>query len=75
MRELLRTNDAVLISFATALLEGEGIAVIVLDQHTSFAEGSIGAIQRRLAVADGDHDRARRLLMEAGVALPSEKCG
>jgi hypothetical protein len=73
LRELLRTNDAVLISFATALLKGEGIEAVVLDQHTSLVEGSIGAIQRRVAVADGDYARARRLLEGAGVALPAEK--
>ena len=38
----------------------------VLDGHTSAVEGSIGAIPRRLVVADADAARARRVLAEAG---------
>ena len=72
MKELLRTNDAVLLSWAQALLAGEGIEAIVLDAHTSILEGSIGAIQRRLVVLDEDHAAARGLLGEAGIALPAE---
>jgi hypothetical protein len=66
MKELLRTNDPVLLSFATALLVGQHIAAVVLDSHTSILEGSIGAIPRRLMVPDDDHARAKRLLAEAG---------
>jgi hypothetical protein len=40
----------------------------VLDVHTSAVEGSIGAIPRRLAVAQQDEQRARRVLQEAGEA-------
>jgi hypothetical protein len=65
MKELLRTNDTVLLSFATALLRGQGIEPAVLDTHTSILEGSIGAIPRRLMVADADHARAQSLLDEA----------
>ena len=66
MRELLRTNDAVKLSWLTALLAAEGIEAIVLDAHTSAIEGSIGAIPRRLMVAAEDEARARRVLAEAG---------
>ena len=38
---------------------------VVLDGHTSIVEGSIGAIQRRLMVADADHFRARAALARA----------
>jgi hypothetical protein len=62
MKELLRTNDVVLLSFATALLRDEGMEPVVLDTHTSILEGSIGAIPRRLMVADADYDSARTLL-------------
>ena len=48
--ELLRTNDAVRLSWLTALLAAEGIEAVVLDTHTSILEGSIGAIPRRIAV-------------------------
>ena len=66
MKELLRTNDPVRLSFVQALLAAEGIESVVLDQHTSAIEGSISAIQRRIMVADRDHDRAKLLLSEAG---------
>lgn len=66
MKELLRTNDHVLLSFATALLAEQRIEAVVLDSHTSILEGSIGAIPRRLMVLDEDHLRARRVLAEIG---------
>jgi hypothetical protein len=65
MKELLRTNDLVRLSWVEALLADAGIECVVLDQHTSLVEGSIGAIQRRLMVAARDHERARRLIAEA----------
>ena len=69
--ELLRTNDAVKLSWVTALLAAEGIKAIVLDAHTSAIEGSIGAIPRRAMVRDEDAARARRILAEAGEAQPT----
>jgi hypothetical protein len=65
MKELLRTNDLVRLSWVEALLTDAGIGCLVLDEHTSLIEGSIGAIQRRLMVEEGDLDRARQLLAEA----------
>lgn len=67
MRELLRTNDIVLLSAIEALLDGAGIGHLVLDQHMSVMEGSIGLLPRRLLVEDGGHARARALLTEAGL--------
>ncbi|MFZ3235256.1 MAG: DUF2007 domain-containing protein [Stellaceae bacterium] len=66
MKELLRTNNPVRLSWLQALLNDSGIESLVLDHHTSLVEGSIGAIPRRLMVADRDLDRARALLAEAG---------
>ena len=66
MRELLRTNDLVRLSFLEAVLRDSGIELLVLDQHTSLVEGSIGAIPRRLMVQDSDYRRARRVLAAAG---------
>jgi len=66
MKELLRTNDPVRLSFVEAILAAAGIESVVLDQHTSAIEGSISAIQRRIMVAERDHDRAKLLLSEAG---------
>jgi hypothetical protein len=62
MKELLRTNDVVRLSWAQALLRDAGIDSVILDHHTSLVEGSIGAIPRRLMVAEADHDRARALI-------------
>jgi len=67
MRELLRTNDPVLISVVEAVLSGESIPVLVADMHMSVLEGSIGLLPRRLLVADEDLARARVLVAAAGV--------
>ena len=65
MKELVRTNDPVLLSWLQALLADAGIDAVVLDTHTSILEGSIAAIPRRLMVADEDHGAARRLIDSA----------
>jgi len=70
MVELIRTNDAVLLSWLQALLRDAGIDSVLLDSHTSIVEGSVGAIPRRLMVADADFAPARQLLREAGVLDP-----
>jgi hypothetical protein len=70
MKELLRTNDAVRLSWLQAVLAEAGIEAIVLDNHTSIIEGSIGAIQRRLMVADADHFRARAVMRDAESEIP-----
>ena len=61
MKELLRTNDPVFISWLRAMLGGEEIEMFELDTHMSILEGSAGAIPRRIMVADVDHPRALRL--------------
>ena len=42
MKELLRTNDPVLLSYVSALLEEGDIGFIVADTNMSVLEGSIG---------------------------------
>jgi hypothetical protein len=69
MKELLRTNDTVRLSWAQAVLAGAGIDSLVLDHHTSLVEGSIGAIPRRLMVAEHDHRRAGELIAAAEAEL------
>jgi Putative prokaryotic signal transducing protein len=66
MRELVRTNDAVLISAIEALLKGAHIDHLVVDQNMSVLEGSIGIFPRRVLVGDDEFEAARRLLAEAG---------
>jgi hypothetical protein len=67
MRELLRSNDAVVISFAQAVLHELGITTFIADQFMSVAEGSIGAFPRRLQVETADWFAARRALSDAGL--------
>jgi hypothetical protein len=67
VREIVRTNDAVLISAIGALLDGANIDHMVVDQNMSVLEGSIGIFPRRILVADDQVDAARRLLRDAGV--------
>ncbi len=69
MRELLRSNDLVRLSYLEAVLRAEGIESVVLDGHMSVLEGSAGAIPRRLMVASEDHEAARLLLEAAGERL------
>lgn len=67
MRELIRTNDIVLVSAVGALLDGIGIQHMVLDQNMSALDGSIGVLPRRVVVPDQDLARAQTLLREAGL--------
>ncbi len=66
MREIVRTNDPVVISAIEALLKGARIKHLVADQNMSVLEGSIGIFPRRILVDDDEVEAARRLLAEAG---------
>jgi hypothetical protein len=66
MRELVRTNDAVMISAIEALLKSAHIGHMVVDQNMSVLEGSIGIFPRRILVDDDQIEAARTLLEEAG---------
>ncbi|HZQ14512.1 MAG TPA: DUF2007 domain-containing protein [Pseudolabrys sp.] len=67
MKELVRTNDMVLVSAVGALLDGAKIPHMVLDQNMSVLEGSLGVLPRRILVAEDDLAAARRLLTDAGL--------
>ena len=66
-RELVRTNDAVLVSAVGALLDAAHIPHVVLDQNMSVLEGSIGILPRRILVSVCCMDDARALLDDAGL--------
>ena len=68
MRELIRTNDVVLMSAVGALLDGADIDHLVVDTNMSIIEGSLGIIPRRILVHEEDNAAARRILSEAGLA-------
>jgi hypothetical protein len=68
VRELVRTNDVVLVSAVGALLDGANIHHLVLDQNMSVIEGSLGVLPRRILVHEDDNREARQLLTDAGLA-------
>jgi hypothetical protein len=68
MIELIRTNDAVILSFAEALLRDAGISVVVADRNMSILEGSIGILASRILVCEEDEEAARQILADAGIA-------
>ncbi len=67
MKELLRSNDAVLLSYVSALLEEDAIGFMVADSNMSVLEGSIGILPRRILVDSDKIGQARRILTEAGI--------
>jgi hypothetical protein len=68
MLELVRTNNAVLISFIEALLKEAGIVFLVADQNMSIVEGSLGILPRRILVKSEDLAKAERIIRDAGIA-------
>ena len=72
MREILRTNDVVYISWVTRILADAGIKFFTLDNHMSVIGGSAGAISRRLMVADSEFGQARELIEMAERERASE---
>ncbi len=67
MREIVRTNDAVLVTAIEALLKSACIPHVVLDQNMSVLEGSLGILPRRILVSEEHRLVARRLLQDAGL--------
>lgn len=65
MKLLLKTNDPVVISFVEALMKESDIDYLVLDQHMSIVEGSLGVIPRRILVKDEFLYSARQILKDA----------
>ena len=68
MRELVHSNDAVLLSYVDALLSEADIEHAVVDAHMSIIEGSIGILPRRVLVKDEHWLQALRILHDAGLA-------
>ncbi len=65
MKELFRTNDAVLLSFVDAILSDAGISHVIMDGNMSIMEGSIGVLPRRMMVAEDEFTQACRILKDA----------
>ncbi len=68
MRELLTTNDPVLLSFVEAVLRDARIGWTVLDGNMSALEGSLGILPRRVLVDENHWERAARVLRDAGLS-------
>ena len=68
MRELVRTNDIVLVSAIGALLDGANIDHLIADQNMSIIEGSLGILPRRILVREEDVKAARQVLADAGLS-------
>lgn len=68
LRELVRTNDPVLLTVIESLLGGAEIHHMVLDGNMSVLEGSLGILPRRVLVAEDDIREARQVLTDAGLA-------
>ena len=75
MKEILRTTEALDVTFATALLKGEGIRYFVLGENMAVMEGSIGIFPRRVMVAQEDAYMAAAVLRDNGIAsgLPDDR--
>lgn len=65
MREILRTNDAVLINFVVVLLRDAGLSPQLVDEHVSAIEGSISALPRRVLIDADEVVQAKRVMQEA----------
>ena len=65
MITVIRTTNAVRLSFLQSLLRDAGIRAEVFDYHISALEAGIGAFPRRLMVDDAVEIAARRVLEEA----------
>jgi hypothetical protein len=67
MKALVKSDDAVLVSFITSLLKEAGIEAHVFDRHASALQGAVGQAPERIMVASDEWERARRLLDDAGL--------
>ena len=65
MKELLRSNDLVLLSWIRSVLDEMEIELFVLDTEMGVLEGSASAIPRRVMVGEEDHLHAIQVLKDA----------
>lgn len=65
MRELVLTDDAVLVNFIETLLKDAGIVVHVFDRHSNALQGAVGRAPQRIVVSHEDWRRAVEVLTAA----------
>ena len=64
MKDLLFSDNPVVISRVSALLEAENIEYVVLGAHASLLGGGIGVIQSRVMVDPKKHQKAVSLIRQ-----------
>ena len=65
MKEVLRSNNLVLLSWIQSVLNEANIKVFVMDGQMSVLEGSAAAIPRRVMVSEEDYRAAIKVLKAA----------
>ena len=62
MKEVVRTNNLILISRVQTILDDAGIQNKLLNIHASNIKDSISAIQKRLVVSNDDFQQSQKLI-------------
>ena len=65
MKELIKSNDPVLLSYIDALLNEADIFHEIADIHLGTLDGMIGVLARRVMVNEADLDAARDIIRTA----------
>ena len=65
MKELLRSNDVVHLSWIKSVCDEANIPIFVMDEQMSVLEGSANAIPRRVMVSEEDYKQAMKILKDA----------
>ncbi len=69
MRAVLKTNNAVILSYAAHVLAEARVEHVIFDENASVMDGSMGFLPRRLMVLDEDYATGERLQC---AAVPEE---
>jgi len=72
MKELIRSNDLVFLSYVEALLREADIPHEMADEHMSAVVGSIDASPRRILVTDEDWAHAKEIVDAAANEHPGD---
>ena len=62
MKEIIRTNDLILISRIESIFNQETIYYELFDTNASVIEGSISAIEKRILVLEKDFSSSQKLI-------------
>jgi hypothetical protein len=65
LKELLRSNDVVHLSWIKSVFDEVNISIFVMDEQMSVLEGSANAIPRRFMVSEEDYAQAIKILEDA----------